>query len=491
MAVAALSISTARQIPLVGYQPALLPVLTPLSLQTHRLDIPTEKIPAAEFFSKKIDLRPLTKSILVRERPNLSLVDDALVSHSRSFFEQNPHMDQEADLIPLFWEIGHELPKRVAASYGLTQTAFEKLSHSLRRSLEDIIRGKSKEDFPLADYFLPENLEHMMTLAQAFPLSYVQRLLQRYRISSRSIWGQFVELAQIEDPYERFFYAEMCFHHHWTLKKLRKEIAQQRFHTYTISRQSDDRLRRALIELANGNRKEWIYRDLVRFDFLNLKEEDFERMAEPEFEDLMIANVMDILEEFGDGFRLEDKQRIIRYADPDQDDHPIQEIRLDLLLNVEEASTGGNAYPLIVELKKVPFGKIVLEQCEKYLEIFELKDDSGPLYNKTGKPSRVMAFVPKANADYIKIMGLGLHGDQNLSPIFVSVYTYCKPSREFLQKVTGEQLSQSQRRAGKERERREGEVKIRFLGDPEAPAREYLPLFSLEIGDPPLQEKPF
>lgn len=485
MGVGRLSISKASQVPFVGRAPVFLPN-SPISARQFS-PLPTmadERAPYSFLRREALDFRPLGKSLLLRARPEFTVVDDSLVLRTLQFFDQNPHVNQEADLVTLFWEIGNELPLRVAQSHGFSQPLFEKLSRSLRRSLEGIIRQKSKEDFLLADYFLPENLERMISLAQAFPLSYVQRLLERYRISSRSIWSQFVELAQITDPYERFFYAEMCFHNHWTLKRLHKEIAQKRFHTYTIARQSDERLRRALIELSQGNRREWIYRDLVRFDFLNLEPDQFDKMTEPEFENLMIQNVLAILEEFGDGFRLENQQQSIRYQDPDDDDHAIQEMRLDLLLNVEETSAGGSAYPLIVELKKVPFGKSVLEQCERYLRVFGLRDENGPLYNRTGLSARVMAFVPKANADFITIMKLGLHGDLNISPIFVSVYTYCKPSREFLQKVIGEQLSLSQVRAVREEERR-GRLKALFLDDPEPPAREYPSLFFLEVGTSP------
>lgn len=371
---------------------------------------------------------------------------DPLVESIRDFVRALSVGFGEAEFIELFWLTGNALRERVRDTSGGLPVADE-LAARIKQDLGFLGATRIENGPPVLDYFTPEQLQKMIRLAHAFPQTYVQRLLTRFNLQ-KEIWGMFLELSNINDPLERFFYAEMCFHDQWTLTRLRKEIKQNRFHTYTVSRQSDQRLRESLLELARGDRRQWIYRDLVRFDFLNLAPDDFEKMKEPEFENLMIENVMAILEEFGSGFRLEDKQRILRYRDPDDTSGKVVEIRLDLLMNVEETNDRRGAYPLIVELKKVPFGKAVLEQCELYRKVFELKDENGPLFNKTGCPVRVMAFVPKANADYIQnIMRLGLYGDQNINPIFVSVYTYTKPDAEFLNKVIGTQLKSSRSRA--------------------------------------------
>lgn len=371
---------------------------------------------------------------------------DPLVERIRDFVMALPVGFGEAELIELFWSTGNALRERVRDTFGALPVVDE-FAARIKQDLGSLGETRIENGPFILDYFAPEELQKMIRLAHAFPQTYVQRLLTRLNLQ-KEIWGMFLELSNINDPYERFFYAEMCFHDQWTLTRLRKEIKQNRFHTYTVSRQSDQRLRESLLELARGDRRQWVYRDLVRFDFLNLALDDFDKMKEPDFENLMIQNVMAILEEFGSGFRLEDKQRILRYRDPDDTTGKVLEIRLDLLMNVEETDDRRGAYPLIVELKKVPFGKAVLEQCELYRKVFELKDESGPLFNKTGRPARVMAFVPKANADYIQnIMRLGLYGDQNISPIFVSVYTYAKPDAEFLNKVIGVQLVSSRVRA--------------------------------------------
>lgn len=357
------------------------------------------------------------------------------------------------EAVLLFWDLGRflcesrrEFPRISDGDY---DSWFSRQIVSDFRSVKSLLIGYG---FDVESLFSAEGIAEMQRLARMFPRDYLERIARPLAVMPGGVWTYVREIIALPDPYERVYYAEMASRFRWTLAALRANVKMQRFHTHTIARQSDAALGKALVQLGRGDLSEWVYRDLLRFDFLKGGEE-FKDMTEPKFEEFMLARVREIAAEFGDGFTFAENQAVRYYEDADGNR---KFVRLDILGQVGD---GAENYPLVIELKKGPFTEAVLQQCLLYKHVMRGKDAEGNRVEPGGylKPSEkkvlVMALVTKFDREYEKIMEVGLRKDGRRSSVFVSLYTYDKPPQEFLDKAIGAQLKFSAARAARDEAR--------------------------------------
>lgn len=356
---------------------------------------------------------------------------------AQSFLHDAQTRIHSSDLVLFYWDLG-----RLLNESGANEAACEATSKALKNAFDANLEGLKQNGFDPAIRFSVEDLAAARRLADVFPRDYAARLAATVAIVSGNPWAHVREITALPDPYERIYYAEMSRIGRWKLQTLRNHIKMRRFQTYTVVRQGDERLRNALVQLAKGDRSEWVYRDLLRFDFLQ-GDEQFKDMKEPEFEKFMLENVEKIAAEFGDGFVFVENQAV-RYYEDENGKRAV--IRLDILGQVND---GVSHFPLVVELKKGTFNETVLEQCRLYRNVLRGHDSSGRKINPGGylPPNEdkvvVMALVTKFDREMEKIMEVGLRHDGRRSSVFVALYTYAPPPDEILQKAIGAQIKSS------------------------------------------------
>lgn len=363
------------------------------------------------------------------------------------------------DRVLFFWDLGQELACIHRKLYGFDNERFFRfVSSALVSRFSASQENLKSRGFDTASYFSAANLADMVRLSSVFPRDYLERIVETINIASGGVWRHLLAIAALNDPFERLYYAEMCYQNRWNLTRLREHIRLKRFQTHTIARQPDDALKKAFVQLAKGDSSEWIYRDLIRLDFLGLTDDEFQNLKrEEDFEAKMIEKLTKMREEFGEGFTFYDNQVSRNYKDVDGNKCVA---RMDIVGYVND---GVNHYPFVVELKRVPFDKAVYDQCVKYKHVIRGEDDQGrsmpPGYlkanDKKQKRVLIMALVPKFNPDFEKVREIGIRGDGRKSSIFVSLYTYHTPPAKFLHKAVGRQLALSLERAIADGRRRE------------------------------------
>lgn len=385
---------------------------------------------------------------------DLKAIQNEIGSIVESFLASRTGEVGAEDRVLFFWDLGKELAQIRRKLYGFdNERFFGFVSSGLMERFSGQNTGLKARGFNTAFYFSAANLADMVRLAHVFPRDYLERIVETINIASGGVWRHLSAIAALDDPFERLYYAEMCYQYRWTLTRLREHIRLKRFQTHTVVRQPDDVFKKAFVQLSKGDASEWIYRDLIRLDFLGLTEDEFLGFKrEEDFEAKMLEKLTKIREEFGEGFTFYDNQVIRTYKDVDGNKCIV---KMDIVGYVND---GVNNYPIVVELKRVPFDNAVHEQCLKYKHVVKGVDEQGrrmpPGYLKPNeKRVLIMALVPKFNPDFEKVREIGLRGDGRRSSIFVSLYTYHTPPAKFLQKAIGRQMALSLERAVADQDR--------------------------------------
>lgn len=352
-----------------------------------------------------------------------------------------------------FWDLGKFIGESRREFSGATDDVFNSwLSERVLAACSDELAMIGERGFNVETWLSPSHFADIQRLARVFPRDYLGRFTKALSVRPGDVWAYVREIMALPDPYERVYYAEMASRFVWKLETLRRNVKMQRFQTCTVARQSDERLRKALIDMSKGDLSEWIYRDLLRFDFLNGGNE-FRDKKEPDFQKFMMERMDRITEEFGEGFTFVENQAVRYYEDADG---RRSNIRMDVLAQVND---GRETYPLVIELKKGDFDDAVHEQCKLYRSVIRGKDDEGRRIEPGGylKPNEskvvVMALVTDFDRGFEKVMEVGLRKNGRRSDIFVTLYTFKKPPQEFLDRAIGAQLRLSSARAARDEER--------------------------------------
>lgn len=162
------------------------------------------------------------------------------------------------------------------------------------------LSAKLKTEF--GDGFSERNLARMIKFAETFPeRGTVERL------SETLSWSHLVEILALRDPLEREFYATMSHASRWSVRALRREIADALWTRTALSRNSEELMRQELAALRDEDKwtPELVFRSPYLLSFLDLADTYSER-------DLELALVREIerfLLELGEGFAFVARQK--------------------------------------------------------------------------------------------------------------------------------------------------------------------------------------
>lgn len=190
---------------------------------------------------------------------------------------QRAALAANAELIQLYWQIGHELVQRQkSANWG--DKVLDRLASDLR------------EAFPEMKGFSRANLKFMRAFAQAWPDAAIGQ-----QVVSQLPWGHNVMLlTKLKDTAQRLYYAERALAGGWSRATLEVQI-RNRLHERQGQAVTNfsARLPAPHSELAHETLK-----DPYLFDFLGLGDDAHER----EIENALVRHITKFLLELGSGF---------------------------------------------------------------------------------------------------------------------------------------------------------------------------------------------
>ena len=122
----------------------------------------------------------------------------------------------------------------------------------------------------------------------------------------RLSFSHFVELLQLDDPFQRRFYEVEALRGNWSVRELKRQIASQYFQRSGLSTDKE-----ALARLAHAQAESAASRQIIRdpyvFEFLGLKPQEV--MGESHLEDALLDKLQEFLLELGHGFCFEARQK--------------------------------------------------------------------------------------------------------------------------------------------------------------------------------------
>ena len=195
--------------------------------------------------------------------------------------------------------------------------------------------------------FSSRNLSRMIRFAEVFPDPHIVSTLSR-----QLGWSRFVEIIPLDDPLQRDFYAEMCRLERWSVRALRKKIADMIFERTALSRKPAELAAIELKELREQDKltPDLVFRDPIMLDFLGLKD----AYSEKDLESAILRELESFLIELGGDFAFVARQKRITI---DQEDYYI-----DLLFYHR-----GMRRLVVIELKLDKFRAADKGQLELYM----------------------------------------------------------------------------------------------------------------------------
>ena len=221
--------------------------------------------------------------------------DDALLGELRVLIERARERVAVAvnrELVLLYWDLGQRVRVEILgeerADYG------ERIVATLSRQFfREFGKGYSRA-----------NVFRMMQFAETFPDRAAVETL-----SATLSWSHFVEVLALREPIEREFYATLCHASRWSVRGLRREIADALFTRTALSRNTDELMRHELAQLRDEDKwtPELVLRDPYVLDFLDLSEGYSER----DLETALVREMERFLLELGEGFAFVARQKRI------------------------------------------------------------------------------------------------------------------------------------------------------------------------------------
>lgn len=221
------------------------------------------------------------------------MTDSHLIGELRELIEatrQRVAVAVNREMVLLYWDLGRcirsEVLNEVRAEYGerIVQTVSGQLT-------QEFGKGYSRA-----------NLFNMIKFAEQFPDRSVVETL-----SETVSWSHFVEILALSTPLEREFYATLCHASRWSVRGLRREIAGALYSRTSLSRNSDEVMRRDLEALRDEDKwtADLVFRDPYVLPFLGLEDSYSER----DLEAALVREMERFLLELGDGFAFVARQK--------------------------------------------------------------------------------------------------------------------------------------------------------------------------------------
>lgn len=329
------------------------------------------------------------KNNVVIEESSVEFVSE--ISQLIQSSKQQMSIAVNAELTLLYWHIGKRINDYILqgerAEYG--KDIISQLSQNLTRQFG---KGWSKR-----------NLAQMVKFSSNFP---DMQILQT--LSAKLSWSHFVQLAYIDEPIKREFYATMAAQERWSVRTLDDRIGSLLFERTAISKKPDETVvaELALLREKGEYNQSMVLKDPYILDFLDLND----RYMEKDLEDAILRDIEQFLLELGAGFTFIARQKRIQI---DNDDFYI-----DLLFYNRKLKR-----LIAIELKTESFKHSHKSQMELYLAWLakhEQEADENPplgIILCTGKKQEQVELLDLKNSD-----------------IHIAEYMTVLPSKEVLEK---------------------------------------------------------
>jgi predicted nuclease of restriction endonuclease-like (RecB) superfamily len=197
-----------------------------------------------------------------------------------------------AVLTTLYWEIGRRILTEILdgnrAEYGAQIVA------ALGRDLE-ARHGRGFDE---------KSLRHMVRFAETFPDAEIVSALRR-----QLSWSHFKQLAYLDDPLKREFYAEMCRIEGWSTRVLAQKIDGMLYERTALSKKPERLIRQELAALRDKGdlTPALVLQDPYVLDFLKLAD----TYSEDDLEAAILREIERFLLELGVGFAFLERQKRI------------------------------------------------------------------------------------------------------------------------------------------------------------------------------------
>ncbi|MBP0961752.1 MAG: DUF1016 family protein [Oscillospiraceae bacterium] len=225
-------------------------------------------------------------------------------------------------------------------------------------------------------------------------------------------FSHIMEIAPIDDPFQRFFYEFECIKGVWSVQELRRQIGSNLYFRSGISKNPE----LLLTKIKKSDETTTLsLNDPVSLEFLGLDGKI--AVTESDLEQALMDHLQDFLLEMGKGFCFEARQKRIIIDD--------EYYYIDLVLYNRILHCN-----VIIELKDAPFSHENMGQLNAYVAYYKENE----MNMGDNPPIGILLCTKKGN----KMVEYALSGLDN--PLFVSTYMLQLPDKEQLQEFIIKQM---------------------------------------------------
>ncbi|MBY0379622.1 MAG: PDDEXK nuclease domain-containing protein [Burkholderiales bacterium] len=239
------------------------------------------------------------------------------------------------------------------------------------------------------------NLSRMLKFSRLFSDQQIVSTL-----SKELSWSHFVLVCSIDEQLKRDFYAEMSRIHKWSVRGLKSQIDSMLFERTAISKKPDIVIEQNIKLLKEQDilTPAMIFKDPYFINFINGRDS----YSEADFENLIISNITDFLQELGSNFCYVARQKRMSTGKKDR--------YLDLLFFERRMSR-----LIAIDLKIGAFDPAYKGQMEWYLNWLD-KNERLP---HEGKPLGIILCAGKDEDDieYLQMDNTGIHAAQYITEL--------------------------------------------------------------------------
>ena len=306
-------------------------------------------------------------------------------------------------LVQLYWQIGYrirqDILKEKRAEYGA--------------EIVQALTGQLTAEFGRG--FSRSNLFNMIRFAEVFPDRKIVSALM-----TQLGWTHFLQIAPMDDPLKRDFYAEMCRIEGWSTRLLQQKIDGMLYERTALSKKPAKLIKQELMALREADTltPDLVFKDPYVLDFLGLRDTYSER----DLEAALLREIERFLLELGAGFAFVERQKRITL---DGDDY-----YLDLLFYHRRLRR-----LVVIELKLGDFKPADSGQVELYLRWLDRHE------RQPGEePPLAIILCAGKKQETVEYLDLGRSG------IHVAEYLTELPPREILQQRFHDAVAQARAR---------------------------------------------
>jgi predicted nuclease of restriction endonuclease-like (RecB) superfamily len=247
------------------------------------------------------------------------------------------------------------------------------------------------------------NIFRMVKFAKLFPDREIVSTLSR-----QLSWSHFILICAIEDALKRDFYAEMCRVQRWSVRSLKKQLDGMLYERTALSKKPESVIKAQLEQLKDIDEMtpELTFKEPYFINFIG----SHDYQSEQDFENLILNNITDFLQELGSDFCFVERQKRMSTGKKDR--------YLDLLFFNRRLRR-----LIAIELKLGDFDPAYKGQMEWYLNWL----DQNERLDFEEKPMGIILCAGKDHDDieYLEMDKTGIHVAQYLTEL---------PPREILEK---------------------------------------------------------